>query len=78
MDKILKCRDTGLPCDFIICGQTEREVLDKAKQHARVLHDMSRLSMGFYRKAKAAIIEGDFDNEIEAEKGFCPGGTCRV
>ncbi len=59
MDKILKCGDTGLLCEFVMCGQTEREILGKAKEHARVWHDMTRLSLEFYRKARAAIHEGD-------------------
>ncbi len=78
MDKIIKCRDAGLACDFIICGQTEREVLDKAREHVRILHDMKNPSMEFYNKARAASHEGDCEQESEAQKEFCLGGMCRV
>ncbi len=78
MDKILKCRDVGLSCDFIICGKTEQEILDKAKEHVRILHDMKNPSMEFYNKARASIHEDDCEKEIEAQKDVCQGNRCRV
>lgn len=33
--KILRCRDIGMDCDFVVHGKDEKEVLNNAKAHAK-------------------------------------------
>jgi predicted small metal-binding protein len=55
MEKSLSCKDVGSDCDFTICAKTEGEVFEKAKDHARRVHNMSEFSKDFYDKARSAI-----------------------
>jgi predicted small metal-binding protein len=47
----------GADCDFVICGKTEDEILDKAKDHARKEHNISELTQELKDKARSAIRE---------------------
>jgi len=38
-----------------MCAKTEDEIFDKAKDHARRVHNMSEFSKDFYDKARSAI-----------------------
>jgi predicted small metal-binding protein len=38
MDQILRCKDTGFICNYVICGETKNEVLKKAREHAEFMH----------------------------------------
>ena len=75
MEQILKCRDIGLVCNFVICGQTKKEVLKKARTHAEFMHYMQGNPKELDEKAWAAIYEGDCEREIGEA---CPNGICRV
>ena len=55
MKKSLSCKDVGSDCDFVVCADTEKELFDKAKDHARTVHNMSEMSKDFYDKARSAI-----------------------
>jgi predicted small metal-binding protein len=55
MKKSLSCRDVGSDCDFVICGKTEDEIFDKAKEHARKEHNMSELTQELKNRARSAI-----------------------
>jgi predicted small metal-binding protein len=55
MEKRLSCKDVGSDCDFVICGKTEDEIFDQAKEHARKQHNMSELTQELKKKARSAI-----------------------
>jgi len=55
MEKRLSCRDVGADCDFIACGKTEDEVMQKAADHARTSHNMSEISKEVHDKVRSAI-----------------------
>jgi predicted small metal-binding protein len=38
MSKVVRCRDVGMDCDFEARGESEREVLQKAAEHAKQTH----------------------------------------
>lgn len=40
MERIVRCVDAGLECDFEAHGQTDKEVLDLYIQHVQVVHGM--------------------------------------
>lgn len=40
MAKVLYCKDTGFDCNEVIRGETEEEVLQKAAEHAKTVHNM--------------------------------------
>jgi predicted small metal-binding protein len=42
--KTFACKDTGMQCNWTTRGQTEQEVLDKAKEHAKDTHKMNLTS----------------------------------
>ncbi len=67
MDRILRCADTGLHCDYVICGQTRDEVLSTAGDHIRDFH-REKFSKGLYEKAQNAIHEGDCKEEIRTDR----------
>ncbi len=75
MDQILKCRDTGLICNSIICGDTKEELLKKAGEHVEFIHYMNGFPKALYEKARTAIHEGFCEEGIE---GACAGGECGV
>jgi len=55
MSKVLSCRDVGVDCDFVARGATEKEVLDKAAEHARMAHGMKEIKPDVLAKVRAAI-----------------------
>jgi predicted small metal-binding protein len=65
MHQILRCADTGLRCDFLICGQTTEEVLYSAKEHMKEFH-REEFSKDLHEKARNAVREGDCEKEIRA------------
>ncbi len=40
MAKVLYCKDAGLDCAEVLRGETEEEVLQKAAEHAKTVHNM--------------------------------------
>lgn len=38
MEKEFRCRDLGNDCDFVACGNTEEQLLDRAADHAKLEH----------------------------------------
>lgn len=40
MAKVIYCKDTGLDCAEVLRGETEEEVLQKAAEHAKTVHNM--------------------------------------
>ena len=67
MDKELYCRDVGQDCEFLACGKTEEEALNKLGQHVLAIHGVKGFSKEFYNKAQSAIREGSCD-EADAEE----------
>jgi predicted small metal-binding protein len=55
MPKVLRCRDVGVACDWEARGETEEEVLQKATEHARTVHNMTEIPKEMVQKVKAAI-----------------------
>ena len=55
MSKVVTCRDVGVDCDFEARGETEREVLKKCADHARMEHGMDPIPADLVAKVKAAI-----------------------
>ena len=58
--KSLNCKDVGVECDFSICAKTEEELLDKAREHARTIHNMKDIPKDLYDKARSAIRDVDW------------------
>jgi predicted small metal-binding protein len=40
MERVVRCRDAGLDCDFEARGQSEEEILDMCAAHVRSVHGM--------------------------------------
>ena len=55
MEKRLGCRDVGADCDFVACGKTDDEVMQKVGEHARTDHNMKEIPKELYDKARSAI-----------------------
>jgi predicted small metal-binding protein len=55
MNKSLSCRDVGADCDFVACGKTVDEVMQKAADHARTDHHMNEIPKDLRDKASSAI-----------------------
>jgi len=57
MAKMLRCRDVGVDCDFVVRAETEEELMRKVAEHAKTVHGMSEISPDLAAKVKAAIKE---------------------
>jgi predicted small metal-binding protein len=55
MAKTVNCRDVGVDCDFVACGETEQEVLQQCAEHARTAHGMNEIPPELAIKVRAAI-----------------------
>ena len=55
MGKMLRCRDAGVDCDFVVRAETEDEIMEKCAEHAKKVHNMTEISPELAAKVKAAI-----------------------
>ena len=55
MSKILRCRDVGVDCDFMMRGATVEEVMEKAKEHACSDHGFAGIPPELAGRVMAAI-----------------------
>ena len=55
MAKVLHCRDLGFDCDGVIQAQTEEEVLKKAADHARTVHNLQEITDDVVAKVRSVI-----------------------
>ncbi len=39
MAKVIRCKDAGYDCAEVVRGQTEEEVLQKAAEHSKAVHN---------------------------------------
>lgn len=56
--KSVSCKDVGvMDCDYVVTGETEDEVMQKAAAHAKEVHGMSDADMtpAMVAKVRAAI-----------------------
>ncbi len=70
MEKLLRCRDLGMDCDFEACGEDAEEVLKTAVDHARAIHGLKDVSEKDRLRAKAAVQDGF----CVPKGGYNPGG----
>jgi predicted small metal-binding protein len=68
MEKVLRCRDVGPDCDFVIHAKTEEEIFKKASDHAKKVHHMNEVPKELMEKAHAAIYKED-----ERKRSFVRG-----
>lgn len=57
MGKVLYCKDSGAPCDEVIRGETQEEVLKKAAVHAAEAHGITDIPPEMAQKMIALIRE---------------------
>ena len=70
MEKLLRCRDLGIDCDFEACGETPEEVLKIAVDHAQSIHGLKYIPEKGRVQARAAIQ----DAFCVPKGGYNPGG----
>ena len=70
MEKLLRCRNLGLDCDFEACGETKEEVLKTALDHARAIHGLKNISEKDLMRARETIQ----DSFCVPKGGYDPGG----
>ena len=57
MSKVLKCSDVNPGCNFEIRGDSEHDVLRRAADHAKTVHQMESIPPEVLSKVKSAIHE---------------------
>ena len=57
MAKVLKCRDVGMDCNFEVRAKTEEEILKKAAEHAKTVHNMKEITKEVVEKVRAVICD---------------------
>ncbi len=67
--KDFHCRDAGLNCDYVARGDTNREILDQASQHARQAHNMN-MTPDLSKKVEGLI----HDESSDAHRRSMSGG----
>lgn len=55
--KIIRCRDAGVDCDFVVRGETEEELFRNALEHGRTAHGMKEIPEDLKQKMRALIRE---------------------
>lgn len=55
MEKSLACGDLVPGCKAVLSGKDEKEVMERAAEHAKKAHNMATVSPEMATKAKAAI-----------------------
>ncbi len=53
--KQLRCRDVGFNCDYVMQGQSDDEVMNKAREHGKSAHGINQLSSDQERDVKRQI-----------------------
>lgn len=53
--KEIRCRDVGKDCDFVCHGNTVDEVVQKAAEHGRKEHGMTKLSQELRDKIRSVV-----------------------
>src|SRR5262245_25160138 len=57
MAKVLECRDVGFDCDGVVKAETEQEVLAKAAEHAKTVHNITTIPPEVLEKVRSVIRE---------------------
>jgi len=57
MPKIIRCRDAGVDCDFVVRGETEEELFRNALEHGRAFHGMKEIPNDLREKMRTLIRE---------------------
>ena len=70
MEKLLRCRDMGLDCDFEACGETAEEALKTAADHAQAIHGLKNIPEKDRMRARESIQ----DAFCVPKGGYRPGG----
>lgn len=55
--KQLTCREVGVDCDIVFNGETDEEIMEKAKYHAATAHNLPQIPPEIAKKCRAAIKE---------------------
>jgi len=55
MEKVLRCKDVGINCDFVARGKTVDEVLKIAAEHAKSDHDVDEVSEEYLKSWRKII-----------------------
>jgi predicted small metal-binding protein len=58
--KDFHCRDAGMSCDFVARGDSNQEILDQVKEHARSAHQM-QVTPDLSRKVEGLIHDESSD-----------------
>jgi predicted small metal-binding protein len=70
MEKLLRCRNLGLDCDFEACGETVEETLKTTTDRVRAIHGLRDISEKDLSRARETI-----QNAFCVPKGgYNPGG----
>ena len=57
MSKVIRCRDAGVDCDFVVRGETEEELFRNALEHGKAFHGMTEIPMDLQEKMRTFIKE---------------------
>jgi len=55
MEKVLRCKDVGINCNFVARGKTVDEVLKKAAEHAKSDHDVDEVTEEYLKSWRKII-----------------------
>ena len=55
MTKSFTCSDAGVNCNWSASSENEEDLLNKIKEHARIVHNFEEISPELYEKVKNAI-----------------------
>jgi|WetSurMetagenome_2_1015567.scaffolds.fasta_scaffold400313_2 predicted small metal-binding protein len=57
MERVLRCKDVGLACDFEARGKTDEEILEKAAEHTIQDHEIERITKEYMNSWRILIRE---------------------
>lgn len=51
----IRCRDAGVDCDYVVRGETEKELFQNALEHGKTHHGMTEISPELKEKMRKLI-----------------------
>jgi predicted small metal-binding protein len=63
MERVVRCRDAGLDCDFEVHGESEENILDMCAAHVRSVHGMDENPFELAEQIMAASDERQHGRE---------------
>lgn len=53
--KVIRCKDAGFDCNYVIRAKTENEAMKMAADHAKTVHGLTKINKATSEKIKSIM-----------------------